>query len=107
MALAVMSECLGHHTGTPRRKKIKSIHYLVFSTFPCRSSMEKGKRGLINDSRKRLKKTTKVSASDAGIYRPDRADQLGNDSNQFAIGFDLSAIPEAVQFVARQNELTK
>ena len=54
-----------------------------------------------------MKKTTKVSASDAGIYRPDRADQLGNDSNQFAIGFDLSAIPEAVQFVARQNELTK
>ena len=33
--------------------------------------------------------------------------ELGNDSDQFAVGFDLSAIPEAVQFVARENELAE
>jgi hypothetical protein len=33
--------------------------------------------------------------------------QLGDDSNQFAVGFDLSAIPEAAQFVARENELAE
>jgi hypothetical protein len=32
---------------------------------------------------------------------------LGNDSDQFAVGFDLSAIPEAAQFVARENELAE
>ena len=33
--------------------------------------------------------------------------ELGDDSDQFAVGFDLSAIPEAVQFVARENELAE
>ncbi|RMZ87477.1 hypothetical protein DV736_g5297, partial [Chaetothyriales sp. CBS 134916] len=30
-----------------------------------------------------------------------------HDSDQFTIGFDLSAIPEAAQFVARENELAE
>lgn len=33
--------------------------------------------------------------------------ELEDDSDQFAVGFDLSAIPEAVQFVARENELAE
>jgi hypothetical protein len=33
--------------------------------------------------------------------------ELGDDSDQFAVGSDLSAIPEAVKFVARENELAK
>lgn len=33
--------------------------------------------------------------------------ELGDDSDQFAVGFDLSVIPEAVKFVARENELTE
>src|SRR5271156_4786779 len=107
MALAVMSGCLGHHTGTPRRKKIKSIPCLAFSTFPCRSSMEKGKRRLINDSRKRLKRSTGVGALDSSTYRPMELTEVGDDSDQFAVSFDLSAIPEAAQFVARENELAE
>ena len=33
--------------------------------------------------------------------------ELGDNSNQFAVGFDLFAIPEAAQFVARENELAE
>ena len=33
--------------------------------------------------------------------------ELGDDSDQFAVGFDLSAIPEAAQFVAREKELAE
>jgi hypothetical protein len=33
--------------------------------------------------------------------------ELGDDSDQFAVGFDLLAIPEAAQFVARENELAE
>src|SRR5947207_2637738 len=107
MALVVMSGCLGHHTGKPRKKKIKSIPYLAFSAFPCRSSMEKGKRRLINDSRKRLKRSTEVGALDSNTYRPMELTELGDDSDQFAVGFDLSTIPEAAQFIARENELAE
>src|SRR5215813_10561585 len=101
MALAVMSDCLGHHTGTLRKKKIKRIPYLVFSTFPCCSTMEKGKRKPINDSRKRLQKSIGVGAINPSTYRPMELTKLGDDSDQFAVGFDLSAIPDPVQFVAR------
>jgi hypothetical protein len=31
--------------------------------------------------------------------------ELGHDSDQFVVDFDLSAIPEAAKFVARENEL--
>ena len=102
-----MSGCLGHHTGKPRKKKIKSIPYLAFSTFPCRSYMEKGKRRLTNDSRKRLKRSIGVSAVDPSLYRPIKLTELGDDFDQFTVGFDLSAIPEAAQFVARENELAE
>jgi hypothetical protein len=81
MALAVMSDYLSHHTGTPRKKKIKPIPYLVFSTFLCRSSMEKGKRRLINDSGKRLRKSTGVGALDPSTYRPMELIELGDDSD--------------------------
>ena len=33
--------------------------------------------------------------------------KLGDNPNQFAVGFDLFAIPEAAQFVARENELAE
>lgn len=33
--------------------------------------------------------------------------ELGDDSDQFAVSFDLSVIPEAVKFVARENELAE
>ena len=62
MALAVISGCVRHHKDTLRKKKIKSIPYLAFSTCLYRSSMEKGKRKHINDSRKRLERFTGVGA---------------------------------------------
>ena len=107
MALAIISGSLGHHTGTPRKKKIKSIPYLAFSTFLCRSSMEKGKRRLTNDSRKRLKRYIGVGAVNPSIYRPMELTELGDNSNQFTVGFDLFAFPEAAQFVARESELAE
>jgi hypothetical protein len=64
----MISGCLRHHTGKPRKKKIKSIPYLAFSTFLCPLSIEKGKRRLINDSRKRLKRSTGVGAFDSNTY---------------------------------------
>jgi hypothetical protein len=36
-----------------------------------------------------------------------RADPLGHDSDQFIVGFDYLAIPEAAQFVARENQLAE
>jgi hypothetical protein len=33
--------------------------------------------------------------------------EVGDDSDQFAVSFDLSTIPEAAQFVARENELAE
>jgi AAA+ ATPase superfamily predicted ATPase len=33
--------------------------------------------------------------------------ELGDDSDQFAVSVDLSVIPEAVKFVARENELAE
>src|ERR1700753_595231 len=105
MTLAVRSDCLGHQGGTPRKKKIRLIPYWVFSTFPCCSTMEKGKRRRINDSRKRLKKSTEVGALDPGTYRTMELTELGHDSDQFVVDFDLSAIPEAAKFVAREKEL--
>ena len=33
--------------------------------------------------------------------------EVGDESDQFVVGFDLVAIPEAVQFVARENELAE
>ena len=33
--------------------------------------------------------------------------ELGDDLNQFAVGFDLLAVPEAALFVARENELAE
>jgi hypothetical protein len=107
MALAVMSGCVGHHTETPRKKKTKSILYLAFSTCLCRSSMGKGKRRLINDSRKRLERSIGVGALVTSTYRPIELTELGDDSDQFVVGIDLSAIPEAAQFVGRENELAE
>ncbi|KAK5202891.1 hypothetical protein LTR47_010827 [Exophiala xenobiotica] len=50
----------------------------------------------INDSRKRLRKSTE---------RTMELTELGHDSDQFVVDVDLSAIPDAAKFVARENEL--
>lgn len=73
MTFAVRSDYIGHHTDTLRRKKIRPIPYLVFSTFPCRSTIEKKERRLLNNSRKRSTNSTGVGTVDLHIVSTDRA----------------------------------
>ncbi|KAJ9493310.1 hypothetical protein H2202_011226 [Exophiala xenobiotica] len=63
-----------------------------------------GKERAYKRLRKRLRKRTEVGALDSSTDRPIELTALGDDSDQFAVGFDMSAIPEAVQFVGREHE---
>ncbi|KAK5312825.1 hypothetical protein LTR93_011173 [Exophiala xenobiotica] len=53
------------------------------------------------------KNYTRVGALDPHPNRPMELTEPGDDPDQFVVGFDLSAIPEAVEFVARENELAE
>ncbi|KAK5215258.1 hypothetical protein LTR72_011670 [Exophiala xenobiotica] len=63
-----------------------------------------GKERAYKRLRKRLRKRTEVGALDSSTDRPIELTALADDSDQFAVGFDVSAIPEAVQFVGREHE---
>jgi hypothetical protein len=71
--------------------------------------MEREEIGHLGGFKKKFISSTRVCSChvDADRIRIRILTGVGTDFEQFAVGLNLSTIPEAAQFVARQTELTE
>src|SRR5947199_10416864 len=73
----------------------------------CWQTTEREETGHLGGFKKKFISSTRVCSCHVDADRIRILTSVGTEFEQFAVGLNLSTIPEAAQFVARQTELTE